>query len=348
MIISKTPFRISFFGGGSDYPAWYRGRGGGVLGTAIDKYCYVSCRYLPPFFEHRIRVVYSLIELCNAVDEIRHPAVREALKYLGVSEGVEIHHDADLPARTGIGSSSSFTVGLLHALHALKGRMASKRDLMDQAIHLEQEVMRENVGSQDQALAAWGGFNLIEFQADGGILLHPMALPRARVEDLERHLMLFFTGFSRTASEIAGGVIREIPNRQRELEAMCAYAREAAAILGSPRDLGDFGRLLHESWLLKRTLSGNVSTPAIDRIYEQARSAGAVGGKLLGAGGGGFFLLFVPPERQRQVRQALDRLLYVPFRFSAAGSQILVHEPDPDSERYGSRLSEIRKSGGAP
>lgn len=344
MIISKTPFRISFFGGGTDYPAWYREHGGVTLGTAIDKYCYVSCRYLPPFFEHRIRVAYSLIELCNAIDEIKHPAVREVLRYLGVSEGVEIHHDADLPARTGIGSSSSFTVGLLHALHALKGRVVSRRELMEQAIHLEQEVMKEHVGSQDQVFAALGGFHLLEFRRDGAIEAVPMTLSRPRVEALESHLMLFFTGISRTASEIAEEVVRCIPDRRRELEAIGAAAREAVGILSGGGDLQAFGRLLDETWRMKRALAGSVSTPAVDAIHETALKAGATGGKLLGAGGGGFYLAFVPPDRQRAVREALRGLLYVPFRFCPAGTQIIVHEPDPADEGYRARLSEIRRS----
>jgi len=328
VIISKTPYRISFFGGGSDYPAWFREHGGVVLGTTIDKYCYVSCRYLPPFFANRIRVVYSQIELCDTVEEIRHPAVREALRFLGVTAGVEIHHDGDLPARTGIGSSSSFTVGILNALHALKGEIVPRRALMDEAIHLEQDVMREHVGSQDQVFAASGGFQLVEFGRDGSIQLQPMTLSKARVEELQSHLMLFFTGFSRTASDIAAGVIREIPNRRRELETMCGYAREAATLLGRPGDLLDFGRLLHESWQLKRSLAACVTTPEIDAIYDAARKAGALGGKLLGAGGGGFFLLFVAPQRQQEVRKALDRFLHVPFRFSPEGSQILVYQPE--------------------
>lgn len=328
MIVSKTPFRISFFGGGSDYPAWSSRHGGLVLGTTIDKYCYASCRFLPPFFEHRIRVVYSRIELCQTLEEILHPAVREVLRFLGISQGIEIHHDADLPARTGIGSSSSFTVGLLHACRALKGEIVSRRELMEQAIRLEQDVMKENVGSQDQVFAAYGGFQTIEFRTDGAIDLQPVTLPRERLEALERHLMLFYTGVSRTASEVAAGVIQGLAGRREEITTLCDYVRQALGILRGGGDLRPFGQLLHDGWQLKRRLSDGVSTPGIDSLYGTARAAGAIGGKLLGAGGGGFFLLFVPPDRQSEVRRALANLLHVPFRFSLTGSQIIVHEPE--------------------
>lgn len=327
MIISRTPFRISFFGGGTDYPAWYREHPGAVLGTTIDKYCYITCRYLPPFFDHWSRVIYSRVENVRSLDEIQHPSVRECLRMLNVREGVEIHHDADLPARTGLGSSSAFTVGLLHALNALQGRMSSKMDLAMSAIHVEQNLIRENVGSQDQILTAWGGLNRIDFRGDHQIRVTPIILTSERLQALQEHLMLVFTGLVRTASDIAEAQIQATPKRQRELELLCAMVDEAVRLLSENAALEDFGKLLHEAWTLKRSLTDRISTSAIDELYELARGAGAIGGKLLGAGGGGFMLLFVRPEDQNRVRQRLNRLLVVPFAFESMGSQIIYYDP---------------------
>ncbi len=327
MIISRTPFRISFFGGGTDYPVWYRENGGAVLATTIDKYCYITCRYLPPFFEHKSRIIYSQMEHVLDIDEIRHPSVRETLKFLGITEGMEIHHDADLPARTGLGSSSSFTVGLLHALYALKGMMPNKMQLALDAIHIEQERIKENVGSQDQTLAAFGGFNRIDFSGKNNIQVRPITLNHQRLELLQNHLMLLFTGFSRTASEIAAEQIKNTAKRKNELNAMLQMVDEAINILKS-NDLAEFGKLLHESWQLKRSLTDKISTPEIDDIYATARSAGAIGGKLLGAGGGGFLLLFAEPEIQPKIKAKLNRFLHVPFRFENLGSQIIFYEPN--------------------
>lgn len=326
MIISRTPFRISFFGGGTDYPAWYREHGGAVLSTTIDKYCYITCRYLPPFFEHRHRVVYSKVENVIYVAEIRHPVVRAALELLSVPEtgGLEIHHDADLPARSGIGSSSSFTVGLLNALHAFNGRMPSSMQLAREAIHVERDMIGESVGCQDQVAAAFGGFNRVSF-GHGEFVVEPMILDRDRLAAIQSNLMLFFTGFSRHASMVAARQIEATPGKASELTTMHRMVDEAIALLSSGR-LDDFGRLLHESWMLKRSLTECVSTPAVDGIYESARNAGALGGKLLGAGGGGFILFYVPEERQQAVRQALEGLLEVGFRFDASGSRILYYE----------------------
>ena len=330
MIISRTPFRISFFGGGTDYPAWYRKHGGAVLATTIDKYCYLTCRYLPPFFEHRIRVVYSKIEDCQTVDEIAHPAVRGVLRYLNMDRGVEIHHDGDLPARSGMGSSSSFTVGLLHALYALKGHMPSKHQLAMESIHIEQELLKETVGSQDQVLAAYGGFNHITFLPDGEIAVRPMTLTRERISELNSLLMLFYTGIKRTASNIAESYVEDIESREKQLRIMSDMVDEAISILSSGQDITRFGALLHETWQAKRTLSSRVSNSYVDEIYEQARSAGAIGGKVTGAGGGGFMLLFVPPSRQREVREKLNKLVYVPFKFEFSGSQIIFYDPEKD------------------
>ncbi|MFC1984897.1 kinase [Chloroflexota bacterium] len=328
MIISRTPFRISFFGGGTDYPVWYRENSGAVLGTTIDKYCYITCRCLPPFFEHKYRVVYSQAELVRDIDEIRHPAVRETLRFMKIAEGMEIHHDGDLPARTGLGSSSSFTVGLLHALYALKGTIPAKMQLAREAICIEQDILKENVGSQDQVLAAFGGLSRVDFNGEYDIEIKGITIKPERVESLQNHLMLFFTGLSRTASEIASEQIKQTPNNKRELTEMHRMVDAAISILNGDNDLSDFGRLLHESWQLKRSLTDKISTPYTDFLYETATRAGATGGKLLGAGGGGFMLFFVKPELQPKVKEALGNLLCVPFRFESSGTQIIFYEPD--------------------
>ncbi|HXQ40413.1 MAG TPA: hypothetical protein VN821_04035, partial [Candidatus Udaeobacter sp.] len=256
MIITRTPFRVSLFGGGSDYPAWYRDHGGKVLGFAINKYCYISVRRLPPFFDHKHRIVYSVVENVNAIEEIRHPAVRAVLSEMHVRDGLEIHHDGDLPARSGIGSSSSFTVGLLHALHALNGRLRSPRELADQAIYIEQSVIGENVGAQDQIWAAFGGFNRIEFRTNGTYDVAPVILPKQRYRDLQAHFMLFFSGISRHASEIAGEQIANLKRRASNVRAMMSMVDEAMAILGSPgRPIAELGELLNEGWMLKREMA---------------------------------------------------------------------------------------------
>ncbi|MBI2495633.1 MAG: kinase [Candidatus Omnitrophica bacterium] len=328
MIISRTPFRISFFGGGTDYPVWYREHGGAVLATTINKYCYITCRWLPPFFEHRSRIVYSKVETVASNGQIEHPAVRGVLQFLQIERGVEVHHDGDLPARTGLGSSSSFTVGLLHALYGLKGIMPSKPQLARDATYMEQELLKEHVGSQDQIMAAFGGFNRIDFSTDGSFRVSPVILDEERLALLEDHLMLVFTGLSRTASEIAAAQVEAIPEKRRQLHAMCGMVEEAMRLLQGRDDLERFGRLLHEGWLLKRSLTNRISTPLIDELYEASRRAGALGGKLLGAGGGGFLLLFVRPEEQAQVRQALGGLLHVPFRVEHSGSRVIFYEPE--------------------
>jgi len=327
MIMSRTPFRISFFGGGTDYPVWYKQNRGAVLAATINKYCYISCRYLPPFFEHKFRIIYSKIELVRDIEEIRHFSVRECLRFMKINKGVEIHHDGDLPARTGMGSSSAFTVGLLHALYALKGVMPTKRQLALDAIYLEQDVMKENVGSQDQALAAFGGFNLIEFGGKDHIQIRPITIDARRLENFQDHLMLFFTGFSRTASEIAAEQIRKTPQKKNELQKIYKMVNNALEILNGSQDVSNIGKLLHESWQIKRSLSSKISTLAIDDIYSAAISAGALGGKLLGAGGGGFILFFAKPHVQPKIREKLKKLLYVPFKFENLGSQIIFYSP---------------------
>jgi D-glycero-alpha-D-manno-heptose-7-phosphate kinase len=329
MIISRTPFRVSFFGGGTDYPAWFRKHGGAVLATTIDKYCYISVRVLPPFFAHRYRLVYSVVENVKEISEIQHPAARAVLQWNGKHDGLEIHHDGDLPARSGLGSSSAFTVGLINAIKALQGRLVSKDELARDAIHIEQCVLREPVGSQDQISAAFGGFNRIAFRPDGSFNLDPIVLPAERHDELQRHLMLFFSGISRYSSEIAQSKIDNIAARACELNAMYEMVDQAIAILrDTDAPLSEFGKLLHEAWSLKKRLSDRVSTDFIDDVYVTACRAGAIGGKVLGAGGGGFVLFFVPPERQAAVREALRELIYVPFKLESAGSRIVLYSPN--------------------
>lgn len=325
MIISRTPFRISFFGGGTDYPAWYEHYGyGAVLSVTINKYCYLSCRHLPPFFEHHSKIVWSKIELVKNVEEIEHPAVKEVLKHLGMHErGMEIHYNADLPARSGIGSSSAFTVGLLNALYALNGTIAGKRQLALEAIHVEQKRIGESVGSQDQVAAAFGGLNKITFGGSDHIVVEPVIVSVDRVRDLERHCMLFFTGLSRDAEGIAAVQIKNTPHKQDELVKMRAMVGQAIEILGESRDLRDFGALLHESWQLKRGLTDVITNSHIDGIYAKARKAGALGGKLLGAGGGGFVLVFASPEKHAFIRNAMVGILEIPFHFDHLGSHIV-------------------------
>lgn len=330
MIITKTPFRISFFGGGTDYPIWYENNGGAVLSTTIDKYCYLTCRYLPPFFPHKTRVVYSDMEFVNRADDIKHPVVREAIKHLAIEDGLEIHHDSDLPARAGLGSSSSFAVGLLHALYTLLDKKVTKRQLALEAIHIERERLKENVGSQDQAAAAFGGLNVIEFAVDGHFAVRPVSIPEEIMRQLESHVMLFFTGHARSASEVAAEQVRLTPQKTKELNAMKAMVPQAESLLAN-RDLYSFGKLLHESWMTKRTLSSQITNSQIDEVYSAGLAAGALGGKLLGAGGGGFMMFFVPPEKQQKVRSALSKLLFVPVKFEPNGSEIIYRYSDSPS-----------------
>lgn len=327
MIISRTPFRISFFGGGTDYPAWYKKNEGAVLSTTIDKYCYISIRYLPPFFEHKHQIVYSLIERVKNIDEIRHPSVKVLLKLFKIGKGVEIHHDGDLPARSGIGSSSAFTVGMLNALYALKGSIVSQKELAKQAIRVERDILKENVGSQDQVAVAYGGFNKIIFHNDNDFRVEPITLHKKRIIQLQNHLMLVFTGLSRFATKIATEQIKNTSDNKKELVTMRHMVDGAIDILNSNRDITAFGRLLHENWQLKKKLSKKISNSAIDNLYERALRKGAIGGKLLGAGGGGFMLLFVPPAKRKEVKEELRRLLEVKFSFEFDGSQIIYYNP---------------------
>jgi D-glycero-alpha-D-manno-heptose-7-phosphate kinase len=329
MVITRTPMRISFFGGGTDYPIWYREHGGAVLSTSIDKSCYITTRWLPPFFEYHSRISYSKVENVSRNSEINHPSVRACLQFMEINDGVEVHHVADLPARTGLGTSSAFTVGFLLGLYALKGQMRDKHALTADAIHVERDLLQEAVGAQDQASCAHGGFNRINFQPNDVIEVKRILAASSRLAELEQHLALYFTGFARTASEIAKEQLKATVHRQKELMEMLQMVDEAEAIVTNPnRSLAEFGRLLHESWKIKRTLTERISNNNIDEIYEAGLSAGALGGKLLGAGGGGFMLFFVPPERKEALRLRLKKLLCVPFGFSNRGSDVVVYEPE--------------------
>ena len=328
MIISRTPHRISFLGGGTDYPEYYMKHGGKVLGTAIDKYCYLNVRKLPPFFTHKHRIVYSKSENTQTLDEIQHPSVRMVLKHLNVDFGTSIHHDGDIPARSGMGSSSAFTAGLLKSMHALEGQYISKEDLTRESIYVEQELIKENVGSQDQTFAVYGGFNLIEFQKNGEIEVNPIIIPQERMQSFEGNLMLYFTGLSRFSSEIAEEQVKNTSQNIPKLDKMKDLVDQAVQIIANEKnDLNDFGSLLNETWHLKKQLSSKVSNGLIDDIYAKALSAGAIGGKLLGAGGGGFMLFYVPQAKQVAVKRKLKDYLHVPFKFDFEGSKVIVYQP---------------------
>jgi D-glycero-alpha-D-manno-heptose-7-phosphate kinase len=327
MIITRTPFRISFFGGGTDHPGWVKKHGGAVLSTTFDKYNYITCRWLPPFLDYKFRVTYSKVESINAPQEIQHPALKAILSDYnkGYEQGVEIHCDSDLPSRSGLGSSSSFVVGLLHGLETLQGRYVGAEWLASEAIRYEQDVLKENVGSQDQIAAAYGGLNFIQFHKEGGFTVKPIPLLKERRQELNDHLLLFFTGLSRFSSEITKKQIENIDNNTARLTKMRGMVDDAIEILTSSNDIRAIGEMLHETWLLKRGLSSAVSTSEIDKTYEIARQNGAIGGKILGAGGGGFMLLFVEPSRQGDVCRALSSLIRVPFKFENDGSQVIYY-----------------------
>lgn len=326
MIITQTPFRMSFFGGGTDFPQYYEEHGGAVLSTTFDKYCYVSVRHLPRFFEYRNQIIYSKIE--NTIDTvtIEHPAVRNAMKMLDMHE-LRVAYDADLPAKSGLGTSSSFAVGMLNAFYALKGKYVDKRKLADDAIYLERVLCAEQGGIQDQIAAAFGGFNRIDFSAEG-YSVSPVIISKYRKEQLNNNLMLFFTGFSRFSSDIQESTEKALKAKRAELREMTELVGEAEKILTSKQNLNEFGYLLDHTWRLKRGISNRISTNSIDELYKFALSAGALGGKLLGAGGGGFLLLYVEPDKQNKVREALDSLLYVPFEFENGGTKILYYTPE--------------------
>lgn len=324
MIICKTPFRISFFGGGTDYPVWYKKNGGAVLSTTIDKYSYISSRYFPPFLPHKYQIRYTLREETKSISEIKHASVRECLNFLKIKDGIEMIYTADLPARSGIGSSSAFTVGFLNSLYALMDKTTTKKKLALDAMHVEQNVIKESVGSQDQTAAAFGGFNRIDFGGAKEIAVRPVIISQERLESLQAHLMLFFTGFSRDASKVAAEQIKQTPLKYDELKAMHGMVDKAVALLSDEHaNIEEFGKLLDQSWKIKKGLTNLISTNQIDTIYERGMKAGAIGGKLCGAGAGGFMLFFAKPENQPKIKKELKELLHVPFRFENQGSQII-------------------------
>ena len=324
MIITKTPYRISFFGGGSDYPSWYLKNGGAVLSTTIDKYIYVSCRYLPPFFDHKYRIVWSHIENVKDIKNIKHRSVKELLKYFKIKKGLEIHYDGDLPSRSGMGSSSVFVVGLMNLLNNFNGKKISKKLLATKSINFEQNILKDTVGSQDQIAAAYGGFNKILFKTNGSFLVEPVSIKKNIIQNLNKNLVLLYTGYKRTAPDIAKTYVNKLEKSKRDnILEISSFVGEALYVL-KKNDLITFARLLHESWLLKKNLSNSITNYKINEIYEAALKKGAIGGKLLGAGGGGFFLFYVPYSRQKKFIKYFHKLINVPFKFSLKGSEIML------------------------
>ena len=327
MIISRTPFRVSFFGGGTDFPEFYREHGGATLATGIDKYCYLSVHSLGPFFKHRLRVSYAQTETVNHASDIQHPLIRECLGLLDMDVGMEINHVADLPGRTGLGSSSSFTVGLLHSLHAFRGERPDAGQLARESIIVERERVGDAGGHQDQYAAAFGGLRRFNFTADG-VTAKPIEIARERRNALSDRLLMFFTGVESSAENILQEQTRRVSHNLPALREMLAMVDEAEQLLTGNDDLAAFGRLLHASWLRKRSLSSGISNSAIDQAYEAAIRAGSLGGKLLGAGGRGFLLVYVEPETQATVRAAMTGLQEIPFNFSDEGSRIIFQAPE--------------------
>ena len=327
MIITKTPFRMSFFGGGTDMESFFKENGGSVLSTTFDKYCYVNVRHLPRFFEYSTELSYSKTERVTNIDDIEHPAIRNAMKMLDMHE-IRLTYEADLPARSGLGTSSSFAVGMLNAFYALKGKYASKKQLADEAIYLERVLCNEAGGWQDQIAASFGGFNRIDFNADG-YTVHPVIVSPQRKQQLNNNLMMFFTGFTRFSSEIQKANKLDDESKTKQLKQMLTLVDEAESILTDhSKDLDDFGRLLDVTWKLKRQTGKSVSTSNIDNLYDKGISAGALGGKLLGAGGGGFLVFYVTPEKQAAVKEAMEDLLYIPFKFEDSGTQVIYYGPE--------------------
>ena len=327
MIITKTPFRMSFFGGGTDMESFFKENGGSVLSTTFDKYCYVNVRHLPRFFDYSTELSYSKTERVTSIDAIEHPAIRNAMKMLDMHE-IRLTYEADLPARSGLGTSSSFAVGMLNAFYALKGKYASKKQLADEAIYLERVLCNEAGGWQDQIAASFGGFNRIDFNADG-YTVHPVIVSPERKQQLNNNLMMFFTGFTRFSSEIQKANKLDDESKTKQLKQMLTLVDEAESILtDQSKDLDDFGRLLDVTWKLKRQTGKSVSTSNIDNLYDKGISAGALGGKLLGAGGGGFLVFYVIPEKQAAVKEAMKDLLYIPFKFEDSGTQVIYYGPE--------------------
>ena len=327
MIITQTPFRMSFFGGGTDFSGFYNEHGGAVISTTFDKYCYVTVRHLPPFFDYKTHLTYSKEEKVNSYEEIQHPAIRNAMQWLDMHE-IRLTYESDLPARSGLGTSSSFAVGMIEAFYAIKGKYADKKKLADDAIYLERVLCNEAGGIQDQIAASFGGFNRINFSSDG-YTVKPVIINPERKKKLNDRLMLFFTGFSRFSSDIQKGTEKSMKDKTAQLLEMYSLVDDAEKILTNKNsDLDDFGKLLDYTWKLKRGISGGISTNSIDEQYERAIKAGALGGKLLGAGGGGFLLFYVPEEKQQAVKDALHDQMHVPFNFENDGTKVIYYGPE--------------------
>ncbi len=326
MIITRTPLRISFFGGGTDLPGYYLKHEGEVLSTTIDKYLYITCRHMPPFWDYKHRFVYgSKTECVSDIEEIEHPSIRETLRFMNIDYGVDMHYNTDIPAKSGIGSSSSFTVGLLNTLNGLEGRISSKRQLMRDSIYIEQNMIKEPVGAQDQTAAAYGGFNHIVFRQNGEIEVMPITIHEDRIKELNDSLLLVFTGFQRYSKNIEKKKIERINENIKHLDTMKRYVSDALAILNSNEDILEFGSLLNETWKMKKMLADNVTDERIDAMYRAGMENGAVGGKLLGAGGGGFMLFFVSREKREELKKAMRDYVCVPFRFENSGSQVIYY-----------------------
>lgn len=329
MIISRTPLRISFFGGGTDYPVWYEDHEGMTLNATINKYAYITVRELPPFFDYNYKIQYYLREEVKLLEKIRHPVVRESIKLLNISKGLEIVHNADLPARSGLGSSSTFTVGMFNALYAFKNKMVTKRELALAAINLEQNILCESVGSQDQVASAFGGLNLMRFNKQKTFEVQPLTISQERLVQLQDNLLLCFTGFSRTAEKVAKAQIKATPKKEKELLKMLDIANQAKNIISDKNcSLDNFGELLNKHWYIKKELTDKITNDEINKIYYKGIKAGAIGGKLLGAGGGGFILFYAEKSYHDRIKRALKDKLFVPFRFESTGSQIIYYSHD--------------------
>lgn len=327
MIITKTPFRMSFFGGGTDMEEFFRQYGGAVISTTFDKYCYVNVRHLPRFFDYTTEISYSKTERVKSIEDIEHPAIRNAMKMLNMHE-IRLTYEADLPARSGLGTSSSFAVGMLNAFYALKGKYVDKKELADEAIYLERVLCAEAGGWQDQIAASFGGFNRINFNADGYEVL-PVIISPERKRRLNDNLLMFFTGFTRFSSDVQKANRQGYHDKTAELKEMLSLVDDAERVLtDKTTDLDDFGRLLDHTWKLKRQTGAAISTDTIDALYSKGIAAGALGGKLLGAGGGGFLVFYVQPEYRESVMKAMSDLLYIPFRFEDGGTRVIHYSPE--------------------
>lgn len=322
MIISKTPYRISLFGGGTDYPSWFNKNKGHVISFSIDKYVYISCRYLPPFFKHNLRIVYRRQEQVSNVDDLRHPSVKAVLKYLNIKNNVELHYNGDLPSRSGIGSSSAFTVGLLNSLGAYKKLNFSQKMLAEKSIFIEQKKIGEVVGSQDQISVSYGGFNYIKFYKKNRFKVSKIKIPNQKMHALNNNLMLFHTGKYRTAENISKKYVNDLQKKEIYMYQIYQMVFDALLLIKSG-DIDSVGKMLHETWELKKKMSNFISNPFIDQIYSIGRESGAYGGKLLGAGSGGFMLFYVPKKNQKKVKDSLFKLLHVPFKMENNGSRII-------------------------